>query len=193
MTSRNDRDRRCASLYDPAHALFLAERAVRRWATYCGELADLTKEGSVEPRLWIGSIESLWSGLVGDYGDYLRRLRGEDAKACAEPTHAPTSPFRFLEISEGKKVQELAFEVPSGLFESVAATTIALSIDGMWRNGDRVLRSGTHMRFTPAEVRSAARASKLRFYDLPESLRAGMTLVGTVVFSILLAAWPLFA
>lgn len=184
MADSHDRDQpsRPTASYGVGDALFLAERAVRRWASYYRDIADLTREGSVEPRLWIGSVENLWRGLAEDYGDVLRRCRGEDDGTChKEPTLAPTSPFRFLDVTEGAKLQKLALEVPAGSFAPASVTKISLSTDGMWRNGFRVLRPGTHLHFDPPAVEREARATTLHFHDLPDSLRAGMTLVGTIV------------
>ena len=163
------------------NALFLAERAIRRWSTYYREIADLTREGSAEPRLWIGCVEDLWSGLADDYGDYLRRLMGADGASGGGPLHAPSSEFRFVDDIEGTSVQELALEVPGSLFEPASVTRVALSTLGMWKNGDRVLQPGVHLAFTPPEVGREGRTSKLRFHDLPADLYAGTTLVGTVV------------
>jgi hypothetical protein len=160
--------------------LFLAERGARRVTRYYRDLVDLTREGSLEPRLWIGSVETFWGGLAEDYGDFFRRIAG----AKADVVESVDSGVCFIDIVEGQRVAELTLPIPGGLFEGASFQQAELRTSGLWHREQRVLRPNVHLSLTPRIVTQADRQRcELRFHDLPDGLLAGLILAGTVTAS----------
>lgn len=157
--------------------LFLAERGARRVARYYRDLLDLTREGSLEPRLWIGAVETLWSGLAEDYGDCLRRIAGTKADVA----EVRDGNVCFVDIVEGQRITELLLPLPDGIFEGAGFAKVRLKTSGLWYREQCVLRPDVHLSITPGIVTQADRQGcELRFHDLPEGLHAGLVLAGTV-------------
>lgn len=161
-------------------AVFLTERTLRRIATYHRDVAGLAREGSAEPRLWIGSLQNLWSGLADDYGDYLRTyVRGDEEKepyevASDEPLVVTTR------ICEGAETDQQSFDLPRNLFDS-SVTRMKLSTRGLFSGSRCALRPGQHVTIEPSSVTREDHRCKIRFENLPKDLQAGMVLVGTIV------------
>lgn len=162
---------------------FLAESTVRRSASYLRDFGDLVREGSVEPRLWVGSAERMWSGLAEDFGDYLRMvtLPGADPVRIGAPTtRIPVVALTIVEPRRVQRVQELALDVPASAFELLGGDTLTLEVPGMWMDARCVLRPDDHLKLDPAEVSKREPRTKLRLFALPPGLLCGMTLTGSV-------------
>ena len=155
---------------------FLAESSVRRGAAYLRDVGDLVREGSVEPRLWVGSVERMWSGLAEDFGDYLRMMTNVDMSAAPIPTVS----LAVVEPRGVQTVQELAFDIPASIFERAGGTTLTIGLQGLWMGRRRVLEHKTHFWLDPDQVTKGEPRCKLRLFDLPPGLLCGMTLVGSV-------------
>jgi hypothetical protein len=161
---------------------FLAAQAFRRVAQYQRSIANLTREGSVEPRLWIGALQSFWSGMAGDYGDFLRRYGGrqDGADPIGVAAEGPLIIPVPIRIAEGSETHVQSIELPeSCLVES--ATKAKLVTRGLFIGTRCLLRPEIHLLLGPIEITSERRSFKLRFQNLPDELTAGMTLLGTVV------------
>src|SRR5579885_2130642 len=100
-----------ASPYCGADAAAYYERAARRVASYHRDVANLVRQGSAEPRLWIGALESLWSGIAEDYGDALRRSgpAGDRARPV-EVANRRLAPI-VIRINESAETEVQSFEI----------------------------------------------------------------------------------
>lgn len=162
---------------------FLAASTARRSAGYLRDLGDLAREGSVEPRLWVGSAERMWSGLAEDFGDYLRMVTlpgGDPARIGAPAARIPVVSLALLEPRGLPRVQELALDIPASAFELVGAETLTLEVPTLWMGGRCVLRPGDHLALDSRVVSKGRRRTKLRLFNLPYGLLCGMTLAGSV-------------
>src|SRR5262245_15428670 len=160
----------------------LAGNVFRRMTEYQSSIANLTRQGSVEPRLWIGAFQSFWSGLAGDYGDFLRSYGGREDGA--DPIEvAAEGPLIIpvpIKLDEGSKIDEQFIDLPQNLL-AASATKATLVTRGLFLGTRCLLRPGYHLILDPKEITSADRRFRLRFKNLPDDLTAGMTLLGTVV------------
>ena len=162
---------------------FLAESTVRRSAAYLRDFGDLVREGSVEPRLWVGSAERMWSGLAEDYADYLRLLTPPTDAAAQDGASAAPIPTVCVSVPEPRgvqTVQEVAFDMPPAVFERARATTLLLDVPDFWLGRRRVLMRDRHFMLDPARVSKGEPRCKVRLFDLPPGLLCGMTLSGPV-------------
>jgi hypothetical protein len=181
---RNDPDREkhpWLEAYYGNGTFFLAAQAFRRVAQYQRSIANLTREGSVEPRLWIGALQSFWSGMASDYGDFLRRYGGrrDGAEPIAATAKGPLIVPVPIRIAEGSKTHVQSIDVPENLFDG-SVTKARLVTDGLFLGTRCLLRPKIHLDLTP-EITSREEDFKLHFFNLPDELTAGMTLLGTVV------------
>jgi hypothetical protein len=165
--------------YSLPGAAFLAERTARRIASYQRDLANLTRQGSAEPRLWVGCVQTLWSGLADDYGDFLRAYGGFAEHGDLTEVSAAAPPIVTARINEGAKTGEQSFDLPRALFDG--GTKVRLVTSGLYIGTRRVLHPRSQVVITPEEVSASDGAAKIRFLNLPNDLTAGMTLVGTIV------------
>ena len=160
---------------------FLTERSVRRVAQYYRSIANLTRQGSAEPRLWIGALQAFWSGMADDYGDSMRRYGGYDEGEDPIEVAAGGPLMVTVRINEDAKTDQQSFDLPTNLFDSTMKKA-RLTTQGLFIGDRCVLRPGHNLLIEPPkEVTRDDRACKLRFMNLPEELTAGTTLVGTVV------------
>ena len=158
--------------------ILLAQRGLQRGASYVRDVADLTRQGSIDPRSWIGSVEDLWSGLGDDLGDVLRTVT--DRGDTPNDGRAGSIPIYTMDVPEGVRVQLLPFEVPLSAFDLFETEELEVDISGLWGRDGQVLRPRIHLRVEPRVVTRADRHSRLRLFDLPDGLRAPITLVGPI-------------
>jgi hypothetical protein len=166
-----------------ADRFLTAERAVTRWASFLRDVRDLTLEGSIEPRKWIGCAERFWLGMAEDTGDWLHVLgTGRDA---AETDDAPDESRRYGDLEQqtllpaGTRVHEIPVDIPLELFETLETEALTLRPSGLQCRDRMVATPGRNLRILPAKITSARRSVKLRLFDLP-TLRPGMELWGMI-------------
>lgn len=156
----------------------LAQRMIQRTARYYGDLADLTGRASIEPRIWIGTMQRYWSGLAEDYGDYLKVATGwESAGDLIEVSEAEPQ-LVLIDIPQGSKTASKTIDLPARLFDG-SAKEVVLQTTGFSNVQRRVLHPQRHLRFEPT-VATAEKPSKLLLHDLPDDLFAGTQLFGVI-------------
>ena len=159
---------------------FLAQRIARRTARYYGDVADLTGRGSVEPRIWIGRMQSYWSGLAGDYGDYLKVASGWKTAADLVEVDETDPKVIRIDLVHGQKTEPTRFEIPDRLFDD-GVDRVRLFTTGLSSGERRVLHPDRHLRFEPEVVRKDDdHHSMLCLHDLPDDLYPRMRLTGLV-------------
>jgi hypothetical protein len=159
---------------------FLTERTLGRVARYQRSVTDLTRQQSVEPRLWIGALQSFWSGMADDYGDFLRAYVVDDPRPSPIEVNADESLRLMVRINEDKTTDQQKFDLPKNLFDA-GFTKAKLTTDGLFLANRCVLRRDQHLLFEPPEITPAdSTECTLRLMNLPNELTAGMTLVGAV-------------
>lgn len=157
-----------------AGVLHLWEQSIRRTAEYLRDVGDLVREGSIEPRLWIGSIECFWSGLAEDFGDSLRITVG--SPDGSKPIMANDLQVPVLRITD-LKVGNVEVPIPTSLFKG--QKEVDLDLPGLWQGQSLVLRRDVHFDL-PKLVTNEKRRVRIRFFDLPK-LTSGAVLVGPLV------------
>ena len=173
MTSRKQDQKGESTI---AGALYFFEQTIRRTTDYLRDVGDLVRAGSIEPRLWIGSIESFWSGLAEDFGDSLRISHGS-SEADRGAARAKDVPVLVVRVNLGLAC-DVGVDVPESAFPP-GVTEVDLELQGFWRGQNLVLRPGVH--FTPgAKARRDDRHVPIRFFDLPK-LSLGVPFVGTLL------------
>ena len=163
-------------------ASFLTDQTFQRVAQYQRNIANLTRQGSVEPRLWIGALQSFWSGLASDFGDYLRSYGGREGGAdpVEVATEGPLIISLPIRIPEGAQTAVQSIDLPQNLFAQ-SVTKAKLVTRGLFIGNRCLLRPGYHILLEPKEITGQDRGFKLLFQNLPDELTAGMTLLGTIV------------
>lgn len=156
----------------------LAQRVVQRTARYYGDVADLTGRGSVEPRIWIGTMQRFWSGLAEDYGDYLKIATGRESAGDLIEVSESEPPILRIDLVEGSKTASATIEGTNRLLDG-SAEDFVLQTAGLSNATRRVLYPDRHLRFEPS-VLTTAKPSKLLLHDLPDDLTAGMRLSGLI-------------
>ncbi len=157
-----------------------------RWTRYLQDVQELTLEGSVEPRRWIGTVERLWLGVAEDSGDWVRQLDdGGVGDARARSTAQSASNVFCV---EHERKSSAMIRVPLEAFDTLRADKLRLRPAPLLCCGEIVARPGRNLLIaTPGEApdRSDAivdrnqRSKELHIFDLPQ-LTAGMILNGTV-------------
>ena len=153
------------------HWLALQESVLNRVADYFENVGELTAENSLEPKRWVDGYAQLWSGLIGDVGDWLER----EADTSLRPTAEWIARAR-ASISRGQRTASVGFEVPLEAFgqDDNGVKEITLVSDGFSRGGDQVaIALNDRFRFVPEQVTRDQRWSELKFFNLP-SLQKGI-------------------
>lgn len=154
--------------------LLAASRVMGRWTRLLHDVQDLTLEGSIEPRKWIGCAERFWIGMADDAGDWLRVLAGDAADSqCRLAVQVPAV------LPQGHRALEVTIEVPPAAFELLEQGVLMLRVSQLQCGDDMVVMPKRHMRFSPVEVSAADRFSELHLFDLP-TFHAGAELRGVV-------------
>lgn len=165
----------------PTDAFLAAERAVTRWARFLRDVQDLTLEGSIEPRKWIGCAERFWLGVAEDTGDWLRVLGVDpveegDGEGQARRLVTLEQPI-FIPV--GTRAHEVPLDIPIDVFEMLETEELTLRPSGLQCGDDVVVSPGRSIRVLPSHITTADRSAKLRLFDLP-TLHPGMELWGIV-------------
>lgn len=152
--------------------MFLPGRVVLHWARYLRDIQDLTLEGTVEPRKWIGSAERFWVEVAEDTGDWLLRIGGDDRlrlRGATTPTILPA----------GDRSLEISIEVPVAVFEALDADELTLEPGPLMHKDEPVAFPERNLAFRRPIVTRDDRFAELYLFDLPTFV-SGMKLRGTV-------------
>jgi len=166
MRATKSSDRRFKAAY--RDWLALQGDLVGRVSSNLVDIADLVGAGSTEPRRWIEASTKLWSGMIGDFGDWIKQESGR----ALRPAQEWISRCR-LEIPQGQKTVTLTIAVPLEAFQDKRGKklpAIHLEILGVGRVGRRPgasLEPGKHLSFKDPCVKKADRETELTLYDLP--------------------------
>jgi hypothetical protein len=140
----------------------LQRTLVARFAEYVDGFGQLAATGIMEPGEWVRDYAKLWSGVIGDVGEF---LLGATPATDGIPTYS-------VEVAPGE-AGTVRFVVPQAAFPA-GAETVALSIDGLVkRGGARVLTAPRHMRLEPAVVSRLDRHSELKIFGLRDVVAQG--------------------
>ncbi len=152
--------------------VFLPGRFVSHWARYLRDIQDLTLEGTVEPRKWIGCAERFWVEVAEDTGDWLTEIGGDGGMRVRRST-TPTI------LPAGDRSLEISIEVPSAAFEALEAEELRLRPDSLFHGPVAVAVPGRNLAFRQPHVTRDNRFAELYLFELPAFV-PGMKLRGTV-------------
>lgn len=137
---------------------------VQRLSTYLANVSELAASGSIEPRGWVKSYARLWSGMIGEFGDWMQR----GAEGGLRPTEEWLSRARG-ELPPDQQSLAIEFEVPLDAFGD--EEEVELRTDGFRRpGGELVLRPGRlgtgNVAIAPPVVTIGDRRSEIKLFGL---------------------------
>jgi hypothetical protein len=140
-----------------------------RVAEYVDGVGQLAATGIVEPGEWVRDYANLWSGLIGDVGEFL-------LGATPSADRVPTYP---VQVHPGEAAT-VRFAVPPAAFPA-NTETVELATDGLVkRGGARVLPPQRHLRLLPAAVSRLDLHCELKIFDLRDVVAHGERYRGVV-------------
>jgi len=136
----------------------------QRLSGYLASVGELAASGSIEPRGWIKTYATLWSGVIGEVGDWMQR----GAEGGLRPTEEWLSRARG-ELPPNQQSLAIEFEVPLDAFGE--EDEITLRTDGFRRpGGELVLRPGQHgtgnVEIVPPVAKVGDRRSEIKLFGL---------------------------
>jgi hypothetical protein len=146
--------------------LLLQQSVAKRLSSFVYEAGNLAASGSIEPRTWVREYAGLWSGVISDFGDWVRVGTGQELRPGDEWVSRARG-----ELNLGAPSLSIRFEVPPEAFGD--ESEIHLMTDGFHSPaGDLVLREGLrknggHVRIAPRKVKpETRRRPELKLYAL---------------------------
>jgi len=133
-----------------------------RVAEYVDGVGQLAATGIMEPGEWVRDYSKLWSGIVGDVGEF---LLGATPAADRVPAYS-------LQVRPGEAAT-VRFAVPSAAFPAGADTVELVTAGLVRRGGARVLTPPRHLGLVPAVVRRGDLHCELKVFALRDVVARG--------------------
>jgi hypothetical protein len=142
-----------------------------RIAEYVDGVGQLAASGIMEPGEWMRDYTKLWSGVIGDVGEFV--LGATPAAAHVPvPTYAVQVP-----ANEGRPVR---FVVPPAAFPGDAKEVEITTAGLVKRGGGKVLAPPRHLRLVPRIVPKLDGHAELKIFPLRDVVERGERYSGFV-------------
>jgi hypothetical protein len=147
--------------------LRLQHHMVERTSNYFVQLGNLAAQGSIEPREYIQEFFGLWSGILEEFGDWLKPRSELEPRRHVLPVaqikyYPEKHPVSRVNHKMRSERGDFRFRVPVEVFDTYGETAeIELSTDGLVRTFDPkkplrpalTLAPEQNVRIQPAKVR----------------------------------------
>ena len=135
-----------------------------RVAEYVDGVGQLAASGIMEPGEWMRDYAKLWSGVVGDVGEFV-------LGATPAAAHGPVPSYSVQVPADEER--PVRFSVPRAAFPGDAQTVEITTAGLVKRGGAKVLTPPRHMRLVPRIVPRLDGHAELKIFPLRDVVERG--------------------